>query len=324
MAESHHENSDVLADGSLTEHQGVPIIRPEHETRVLVGTCNWSDHESFYPRGLKPGDRLAFYADRFTIVEVDSTYYHLQPPTYFARWAARTPAGFVFNVKAFKELTWHDRDQAPRDSTFAAFAEALQPLRDADKLRAIHFQFPPWYVANQKNRDYLLLARDQFPKDLLAVEFRHRSWFTSENQEATLGFLREGGFAHVVVDAPQIGSGTVPSVVAVTSPRLSIVRFHGRNTQTWYKKAETTGDRFNYLYSQQELAEWLPAVRALASEAAEVHLLMNNNHADYAVRNAADMMRLLGQAAPDLAVPKLADSATYAAGGLFDTDGERS
>src|SRR5450756_1510922 len=86
MAESHHENSDVLADGSLTEHQGVPIIRPEHETRVLVGTCNWSDHESFYPRGLKPGDRLAFYADRFTIVEVDSTYYHLQPPTYFARW----------------------------------------------------------------------------------------------------------------------------------------------------------------------------------------------------------------------------------------------
>ena len=83
-----------------------------------------------------------------------------------------------------------------------------------------------------------------------------------------------------MVDAPQVGSGTVPKVVAVTSPELSIVRFHGRNTATWYKKADTTGQRFDYLYTQAELAEWLPAVREAASQAREVHVLMNNNRAD--------------------------------------------
>src|SRR5690606_5363520 len=123
----------------------------------------------------------------------------------------------------------------------------------------------------------------------------HVSWFRGENREATLEFLRELGAVHVACDAPQVGSGTVPRVVAVTDPRLAIVRFHGRNARTWYIRAETTAQRFDYLYSKEELAEWLPAIRdVLAREAAEVHLLMNNNRANYAVRNALDLMELLG------------------------------
>jgi len=265
---------------------------------ILVGTCNWSDHTNFYPPGLKPGDRLGYYARHFPVVEVDSTFYRLQPAHYFARWAERTPPGFAFNVKAYRELTWHDREKEPEASTFEEFTRTLQPLRDAGKLRAVHFQFPPWYVCSPKNRDYILTARDFFPEDTFAVEFRHRSWLTPENREATLGLLRDNQLTYTVVDEPQIGSGSVPPVVAVTNPDLAIVRFHGRNRETWYKRGETSGDRFDYLYKQEELAEWLPAVRQMAAQAKEVHLLMNNNHADYAVRNARDILALLGQQPP--------------------------
>ena len=266
--------------------------------RILVGTCNWSDHANFYPQGLRPSDRLSYYARHFPLVEVDSTFYRIQPAHYFARWAERTPPGFVFNVKAYRELTWHDREKAPEASTFETFTQTLQPLRAAGKLRAVHFQFPPWYVCTPQNRDYILAARDFFPDDTFAVEFRHRSWLTDENRQATLDFLRDNHVTYTVVDAPQVGSGTVPPVVAVTNPDLAMVRFHGRNKETWYRKGETSGDRFNYLYSREELSEWLPAVRQMASEADEVHLLMNNNRADYAVRNARDFMALLGQQMP--------------------------
>ena len=266
--------------------------------RILVGTCNWSDHTDFYPPKLKPTDRLAYYARRFPIVEVDSTFYRIPPATYFARWAANTPDDFVFNVKAYRELTWHDRERAPEAATFETFGRTLQPLRDAGKLRCVHFQFPPWYKRSAENRDYILTAREFFPADTFGVEFRHRSWLDPEGRDETLRFLRENEIVHTVVDEPQIGSGSVPTVVAVTNPDLAIVRFHGRNAATWYKKGETSGDRFNYRYSRQELQEWLPALRELADASSEVHVLMNNNHANYAVVNAQDVMDLLGIAPP--------------------------
>jgi uncharacterized protein YecE (DUF72 family) len=263
------------------------------EGTVLVGTCNWSDHTDFYPPGMKPTDRLPFYARYFPIVEIDSTFYHLQPARNFERWAMVTPPDFVFNVKAYRELTWHDREKQPEDSTFRAFDQALQPLRDAGKLKAVHFQFPPWFTAREENAEYIAHARSYFPKDRFAVEFRHKSWFTGEQTERTLELMKQNDAAHVIVDAPQIGSGTVPAVLAVTDPSLAIVRFHGRNRATWYRPAKTTGDRFDYLYSQQELAEWVPDIRKLGEQAQEVHLMLNNNHADYAVQNARDLMTLL-------------------------------
>lgn len=113
---------------------------------IRVGTCAWSDHENFYPRGLKAGDRLAYYAQHFNLVEVDATYYHLQPRRNFEKWARVTPPDFVFNVKAHRSMTLHDRPRPPEATlveTFALFREAVQPLQEAGKLRALHFQFPP-------------------------------------------------------------------------------------------------------------------------------------------------------------------------------------
>lgn len=271
--------------------------------RVLVGTCAWSDHEDFYPPGLPPRERLAYYARFFPLVEIDSTFYALQPARNFALWASRTPDGFVFNVKAYGALTRHHRQPRPGEEDVAAlfrrFSESLEPLRAAGKLRAILFQFPPWFTAGPASEAYLRYCREALPDDLLAVEFRHRSWFREGRARETLALLSRHGFVHVVCDEPQVGSGTVPLVPAVTNPALAILRLHGRNAATWYRSGKTSAERFDYLYSRTELAGLLGTVSRLEEAAAEVHVLMNNNRANFAVRNALDMMELLGQPVPE-------------------------
>lgn len=271
--------------------------------RIRVGTCAWSDHEAYYPPGLPPRERLSYYARHFSIVEVDSTFYRLQPAKWFASWAERTPPDFRFNVKAYGAMTKHHREPRPGEEdvveVFRRFAASVAPLREAGKLGALHFQFPPWFTCTPAAREWVQFCREFFADDLVAVEFRHVSWFSGENRAATLEFLRRLRAVHVVCDAPQVGSGTVPRVVAVTDPRLAIVRFHGRNAKTWYIRGTTSQQRFDYLYSREELAEWLQPIReVLAPAAAEVHLLMNNNRSNYAVRNALDLMSLLGMPTP--------------------------
>ncbi|MGH2461819.1 MAG: DUF72 domain-containing protein, partial [Chloroflexota bacterium] len=244
---------------------------------------------------LKANERLTYYAGHFSLVEVDSTFYHLQPASSFARWAERTPAGFVFDVKAYRELTGHDRAVEPSAATFERFGASLRPLQEAGKLRAILFQFPPWFTNQPRNRDYLSVCQEFFPDQTLAIEFRHESWLIPEGREATLALLRERGLVHVMVDEPRIGGGSVPTVIATTSPSLAVARFHGRNRQTWYARVETTGERFNYRYQPEELREWLPGLASVAAQVSEIHVLLNNNHANDAVRNAKDFQLLLGQ-----------------------------
>src|SRR5438105_3954607 len=136
--------------------------------RILVGTCNWADHTNFYPKNIKPTDRLAYYARYFPIVEIDASFYGLMPARNYELWAERTPDDFVFNVKAYRTLTKHgekfvpgkrhDTDAPeldPSDEDFKAFRDSIQPLKDSGKLRAIHFQFAPWFKATDRNRDYL-------------------------------------------------------------------------------------------------------------------------------------------------------------------------
>lgn len=269
--------------------------------RIRCGTCAWSDHEEFYPPGLPPTERLRYYARWFPLVEVDSTFYAIQPLRSFRAWATRTPADFLFNVKAYGAMTRHHRTPRPGEENlldvFRHFLSTLQPLRDTGKLGVVHFQFPPWFTATAESIDYLRFCRE-LTRDRMAVEFRHRSWFDGPTANSTLALLRELDAVHVICDAPQVGTGTVPRICAVTTPHLSILRLHGRNRATWYKKAERTADRFDYLYDRAELTELAAEVAELAGETDEFHVLMNNNRANYAVRNALDMMECLGLPVP--------------------------
>ena len=251
---------------------------------------------------MKAGDRLGYYAEHFDAVEVDSTYYRLPDEPMVARWAERTPDDFVMHVKAFGLMTRHPvkvqalppdlRDEAPtnekgrvdrpsrefRGEVFRRFLEALEPLRSAGKLGGILFQFPSYVVCKDRSRDYLQWARDQLGGDEMLVEFRHASWFDDEHSAETLRFLEELGAGHVVVDAPRIegAKNVVPTVVAVTSP-TAYVRFHGRNAETWNKRGGSAADRFDYLYSDDELREWVEPLRELAEESEQAYAFFNNN-----------------------------------------------
>ncbi len=268
---------------------------------VLVGTCAWSDHTNFYPSGLKPNQRLEYYARFFPVVEIDSTFYALQPARNFALWAQKTPDGFVFDVKAYRVITGHDRSPIDKEELayiVNRFASSVHPLKDAGKLKAVLLQFPPFFVRNPRNISYLLWCREKLASFTVAVEFRHRSWFDKEAGLLTLQLLAENRLVNVVCDEPQIGQGCVPMVAEITNPDLVICRFHGRNAEMWYKKGlKTSGERFNYLYSDEELEELLRQVLPLSEKAKEIHILMNNNFGDYAVRNALRIRAMLAQTA---------------------------
>ena len=116
---------------------------------------------------------------------------------------------------------------------------------------------------------------------------------TDDRHKQTLAFLQELGLTYVLVDEPQGFKSSTPPVIACTAP-LAMVRFHGRHAETWEKPGLTTAERFQYLYSEEELQEWIPRVRQLARQADQVHLLLNNCYRDYAVRNARQLAMLLG------------------------------
>jgi uncharacterized protein YecE (DUF72 family) len=294
--------------------------------RILVGTCSWADKTlvdsgKFYPANLKsPEDRLRFYAEQFPLVEVDSTYYGLPAERNAALWTERTPDNFTFDVKAFRMMTQHptppralpkdirealpaalagkpnlyvkDLPRAAVDEVWKRFASALLPLDSAGKLGVVVFQFPPWFLPAPENRDYLLEARERLPQYKVAVEFRNGRWLSEHNAAHTLSFLREHKLPLVCVDEPQGFENSVPPV-AETTADVALVRFHGRNNETWNKRGLTPAERFDYLYSEEELREWLPRIGTLAKDAREVHLLMNNCRDDKAVVGARQLQMLL-------------------------------
>jgi uncharacterized protein YecE (DUF72 family) len=294
---------------------------------VRAGTCSWTDPTllkgtDWYPkRSMSAAERLAFYAARFPVVEVDSTYY--RPPTrnLAEGWVERTPPGFTMDVKAWSLLTGHptnkealwddlreelDPESAEKRNIYAThlpddavdeawrrFAEALEPLQEAGRLGGVLMQYPEWFTPKKANREELVRIRERWPDLPVSVELRSPRWWTEDETDRTLGVLRDARLATVVVDAPS--ASHLPTVVAATAP-LAVVRFHGRNDENWKKKGISAAERFRYLYERGELEGWVPKVEELADSAEEVHVLMNNCYEDYGVRNAADLRDLLVEA----------------------------
>jgi len=300
---------------------------------ILVGTASWADKSlvdsgKFYPPEVtSPEERLRYYASQFPIVEVDSSYYAMPLPATTQQWAERTPDDFVFNIKAFRLFTGHQAQPRvlPKDlqealgrplheniyyrdlpeeiqkEIWGRFFRALEPLHATGKLGAVHFQFAPWITSGGEPRRLVEHCARVMGDVLMAVEFRNASWWNERNRDSTLAFEREHGLVNVVVDGPQVGN-SVPAVWEVTSPKLAVVRMHGRNHETWSKKGlKAASDRFNYDYSEEELATLAPKVAELSKAVSVVHAVMNNNYEDQGQRNAKTLTKLL-KAGPKPAV----------------------
>lgn len=292
--------------------------------KILIGTTSWTDKTLiasglFYPRGVKSAEaRLRYYAGQFPIVEVDSSYYAMPAERNSLLWVERTPESFTFDIKAFRLFTQHQtplsalpadiraalgtidkanvyyRDLADEliDEMWARFREAITPLDQAGKLGVVVFQFPPWFVYRRSNLDHILQCAQRLDGYQIAVEFRNISWLGDKHRDDVLAFEKEHRLAHVVVDEPQGFSSSVPAVWEVTCPEVAAVRLHGRNRSNWEKKGLTAAERFDYLYSQDELKEFVDPVRKLATQARRVHVLFNNCYRNNAQRNATELQSL--------------------------------
>ncbi|GAA1254351.1 DUF72 domain-containing protein [Streptomyces javensis] len=290
---------------------------------ILVGTCSWTDRallsSGWYPPGLRDAEgRLRHYAARFPVVEVDATYYVLPSARNSALWTERTPAGFRFDVKAFSLLTGHPtnpkalpadlrpalagrRGARPRpaaidpgllDEVWQRFSGALEPLKKAGRLGTLLFQFPPWFAPGDAQAKPFLAQCAQRTADWpVAVEFRHPGWWQEGERAETEALLKDWDMSAVAVDMTQKLPASIPPVTPVTSPRLAVARFHGRN-DAW--GSGTKEERFRHTYATDELTEWIPRLRGMAERADEVHALFNNCCADAAVRAAESMRQLLG------------------------------
>ena len=265
---------------------------------VRLGTCSFADEglvKTWYPRGVSTSKaRLQYYAERFDTVEVDSPYYHLPDPGVTLNWAQRTPPEFTFHVKAHKTMTWHEGE--PDDEAFATFRASLEPLELSGKLRGILMQYHPRFVKSAEALAELERVRPRLEPLVPLVEFRHRSWMEPDERDDTLAFLETNGLAYVSVDTPMTRASNVIARHAFATHPVAYVRFHGRNEKTWNIRAEKSSERFDWMYSEEELAEWVDKLDRLSSDADEVYALFNNNRDDFAPRSAVILRGLLEEA----------------------------
>jgi uncharacterized protein YecE (DUF72 family) len=286
---------------------------------ILVGTASWAektliDSKRFYPKEVRSAeDRLRYYANLFSLVEVDASYYALPTPQNAQLWAERTPENFIFNLKAFRIFTAHqtpfatlDKDirqqlgqpdkanlylhELPSeiaDELWRRFALALSPLQRASKLGCVLFQFAPWFVISRKSFAHIETCVEKLPGVQLALEFRNRSWFDAGREKDVFSFECKRNLIHVVVDEPQGFASSIPALWETTSDDLAIVRLHGRNAETWNKKGlASAAQRFDYLYNESELEELGGKILDFASKAQRTHVVFNNSHLDYSQQNA--------------------------------------
>jgi uncharacterized protein YecE (DUF72 family) len=305
-----------------------PAKRARTDYRISLSA--WTDKSMleeghFYPyRTMTAEERLWWYAHFFDTVEVNSTFYAIPEVGTVTQWVARTPPRFLFDVKAYGLLTGHHLDVArlsdelkrllpptarrqahgrianaefgpeARAWAFAATRESLRPLRDADKLGYVLFQLAPWITRSDAALATLARLPHELPDTVLAVEFRHRSWF-GEHTDDTLRFLRDHHLTYVSIDGPR-SRATVPSLPALTTAE-AVFRLHGRNFKGFLaqvqRKSPTVAEKYDYLYSERELEEIARAAGALNGHAERVHLAMNNNRRDYPAINGMQLKEML-------------------------------
>jgi uncharacterized protein YecE (DUF72 family) len=311
----------------VLEAAAQPIDLPDGGAQVRIGTASWTDPTMtagtvFYPRGAASAEeRLQYYASQFPLVEIDATYYALPVARVSELWRDRTPPDFVFDVKAHALMTGQptetkrlpkvirealpaevaskariyarDMPREVRDEVWRMFMEGLEPLRAAGQLGSVLLQYPKWFFPISESREQILEARELLAGHPFAVELRNGSWFNEKNLDRTMRFLSDNKLPFVMVDEPQGFKSSVPEVIAVTSPELAVMRFHGRNSDNWEKKGITPAERFRYLYDREQLSEWAPRLAEAGKQTRDLHVLMNNCYANYGSTNARELAKIL-------------------------------
>ncbi|OHP69800.1 hypothetical protein HMPREF2715_00765 [Staphylococcus sp. HMSC062A01] len=266
---------------------------------INIGLTGWGDHDPLYEDLERQSDKLQTYASHFPIVELDASYYAIQPERNIMKWIKETPDRFEFIVKIHQALTLHAdyKDYAEtRSELFEQFKQMLQPLIDHHKLAMVLVQFPPWFDCTAQNIKYILYVRQQLADVPISVEFRHQSWFNDQFKEQTLSFLTEHHIIHSVVDEPQVREGSIPLVNRITT-ETAFVRYHGRNRQGWTKKDMTDQEwrdvRYLYNYNKEELTDLANKVRIIEQKAKKVYVVFNNNSGGHAAQNAKTYQDML-------------------------------
>jgi uncharacterized protein YecE (DUF72 family) len=263
-------------------------------------------------------DRLAWYAQRFDAVEVNSTFYAIPEQGAVARWDEVTPDRFVFDYKLHRLLSRHaaQLDSLPPDlrdglettprgrvkltteleaTMVERTLEAVTPLVQAGKLGAFLLQLTPSFSPGKHELDELDGLIEGLRPHVVAVELRHRGWVEGDRAERTLDWLSEQRAAFVAVDAPKaVHVPIMPDIDAVTCPELAYIRMHGRDEEG-YMKGKTVAERFGWDYSDEELEEIARRARSMAEQAETVHTMFNNNRGADAPSAARRFRQLIGQ-----------------------------
>jgi uncharacterized protein YecE (DUF72 family) len=302
--------------------------------RILVGTASWTDPgfvEHWYPKKMAAHGRLAWYAQHFEMVEVNSTFYSVPDQRTVERWCATTPPAFIFDVKLHQFFSFHStqRKLLPpelqrlvhadakgkvttsatlRDALLESLLRPMSILQSAGKLGVFLLQLSPAFSPRKHELSELESLVDKLDDYQLAIEFRNRNWLVGDQLRSTIDFLRKREVGFVNVDAPASDHfSVVPSDLnEITNPNFSYLRLHGRDTKA-YLSGKTVAARFNYDYSDKEIGEVADRSGRLAQEAKDVHVVFNNNNLDYAPRAATRLRRALGQsvALPSAQTPEL-------------------
>jgi uncharacterized protein YecE (DUF72 family) len=277
---------------------------------IYIGTTGWGDQDLLYSTGTPVREKLAVYAGHFPTVEVDASFYAIQPIRNAEKWVQNTPNSFQFIVKAYQGMTGHQRGELPFDSLkamFAAFKESLQPYLHKQKLAMVLFQFPPWFDCKKDNVAYLRFCKNEMGEVPCALEFRHQSWFYPQLRDKTLQFMIDENWIHSICDEPQAGVGSIPTVLKVTNSDTVLVRLHGRNVHGWQQRkgVDWREVRYLYQYNKEELDEWAINIKQLEKNCKNVYVLFNNNSGGDAAGNAKELIQLLNIEYTNLAPKQL-------------------
>jgi uncharacterized protein YecE (DUF72 family) len=285
----------------------------EGKRRIRIGPAGWSykDWEGIvYPQ--QPGakfDPLEYLAKFFDTIEINTSFYRPFSVAIAKSWAQRVAAAkeFLYTAKLHRVFT-HERGKAT-EADEKAVREGLDELASAQKLGAVLLQFPWSFKNTDEERVYLSKLLDRFKDYPLVLEIRHSSWNTPQIYE----WLEEAGVGICNIDQPLFTKSIKPA--ALTTSQIGYVRLHGRNYQDWFREKAPRDDRYNYLYSLDELEPWITRIKEVAKKTRESYVITNNHFRGQAVVNALEIKSTLsGKLVPAPAplfqrYPNLADSA---------------